>query len=127
MSANPPPEGYYPITGIPLVPDAHHPIPLRRELNEWYKDPLNGIQVSLFIQALDRFQKTSFEQKLSYFQVAGWFLCGKAFRVGRLTCTAGIHGQPGLAWDSAPPPPKEDEDDDGPVYCTHGQPTFPTW
>ena len=63
----------YPITGIPKSanPDPHHPIPLRKEFVKWYSDPENGMQLSLFIQALLKFQQHDWRDKLSYYQVAG--------------------------------------------------------
>lgn len=66
---------YYAITGIPLpkTKDTNHPIPIRQEMNKWYQSPENDIQVSLFIQALDRFQQMSWDEKLSFFQVAGMY------------------------------------------------------
>lgn len=63
----------YPITGIPLptAPDPTHPIPVRQEIDAWYSNPDNAIQVSLFIQALEKFMKTDYREMLSYYQVAG--------------------------------------------------------
>lgn len=63
----------YAITGIPLptAPDPKHPIPIRQEIDAWYSNPDNAIQVSLFIQALEKFMKTDYREKLSYYQVAG--------------------------------------------------------
>ena len=63
----------YPIQGIPMPtkPDPHHPIPLRKDFVKWYSDPENGMQLSLFIQALLKFQQKDFHDKLSYYQVAG--------------------------------------------------------
>jgi tyrosinase len=63
----------YAIKGIPLPkhPDPHHPIPVRQEITSWYSNPDNAIQVSLYIQALSRFQQLPIDKKVSYFQVAG--------------------------------------------------------
>lgn len=43
-------------------------------------DSENAVQLSLFIQALIRFQQMDFQDKLSYYQVAG------------------IHGYPATSW-----------------------------
>jgi tyrosinase len=87
----------YPISGIP-VPSGS-PIPMRQEIDAWSQNPDNAIQVSLFVQALTRFQKISFKDQLSYYQVAG------------------IHGFPVVPWDGVP----------GGFYCSHNRITFPTW
>ncbi|KAH0556229.1 hypothetical protein GP486_005845 [Trichoglossum hirsutum] len=60
-------EPTYPIRGIP-VPSGS-PIPVRQEITSWYGDQNNAVQVSLFIQALTKFEKIDFKEKLSYFQV----------------------------------------------------------
>lgn len=73
--------GTYPIKGIPLPtdPDPKHPIPVRQEIDAWYSNPDNAIQVSLFIQAMDKFQKMKITEQLSFYQVAGLLrhiICG---------------------------------------------------
>jgi len=71
----------YPITGIQVDAD-NNPLdptkpddarPLRREVDEWLLDTDDNTkkQVSLFFNAVDRFQKLPAEDKLSYWQVAG--------------------------------------------------------
>jgi tyrosinase len=87
----------YAIKGIPFTPGAE--IPIRQEIDTWFSNPENAIQVSLFIQALTKFQKMKFSDKLSYFSVAG------------------IHGFPVIPWDGVP----------GGFYCAHNRITFPTW
>ncbi|KAF8534625.1 common central domain of tyrosinase-domain-containing protein [Trichophaea hybrida] len=89
----------YAITGIPL-PDPSEPIPVRQEISAWYSNIDNAIQVSLFIQALTVLEKMDFQDKLSYFGVAG------------------IHGEPPVQWDGAP---------GNGSYCNHNMVTFPTW
>lgn len=91
---------------MPTHPDPQHPIPLRKEVTAWASDPENAVQLSLFIQALTKFQqmdpldpKTG---KLSYYQIAG------------------IHGQPAMTWDGT-------DTHTGPWYCNHQRTTFPTW
>jgi tyrosinase len=61
-----------PISGIPLPekPIPHHPVPLRQNINTWYDNPDNALQVSLFIQALTKFQELPFDDQLSYFRIA---------------------------------------------------------
>lgn len=94
----------YAIKGIPLPakPDPHHPIPLRKEVTTWASDPENAVQLSLFIQALIKFQQVPHTDQLSYYQIAG------------------IHGQPSTTWDS-------ENTDTGTWYCNHQLTTFPTW
>lgn len=87
----------YAITGIP-VPSGQQ-TPVRYEIDAWSQNKDNAIQVSLFVQALEAFQKLPVTDKLSYFQVAG------------------IHGFPIVSWDSEP----------AGDYCTHGSVLFPTW
>ncbi|KZS86904.1 Di-copper centre-containing protein [Sistotremastrum niveocremeum HHB9708] len=84
----------YPITGIQT------PVPLRQEVNVWVKE--NPEQVELFKLAFTEFQKMSYEDKLSYFRVAG------------------IHGLPKEPWDE----PKRSKNG---YYCEHGTTLFPTW
>ena len=78
----------FPIIGIPMpsVPDPQHPIPLRKEVTAWASDPDNAVQLSLFIQALIKFQQMDFQNELSYYGVAG------------------IHGYPAVSWDGAKTP-----------------------
>jgi tyrosinase len=67
----------YPITGIQkgLGPsdDPLRKVPLRREIDEWWQSSnlVDVDQKTLFILALDYFQKMDPETMLSYFQVAG--------------------------------------------------------
>jgi hypothetical protein len=81
---------YYAIQGIPVKEG--QPLPLRQECNVWAKDSETSIQVSLFIRALQKFYDIPYDQKLSYFQVAGRSTAvaraGRAGRAGslRLTC-----------------------------------------
>ena len=91
---------------MPTHPDPQHPIPLRKELTAWASDSENAVQLSLFIQALTKFQQMdplgSKMGKLSNYQIAG------------------IHGQPAMAWDGV-------DTKTGPFYCNHQRTTFPTW
>ncbi|PKX95965.1 tyrosinase [Aspergillus novofumigatus IBT 16806] len=73
---------YYPITGIP-VPVGQDPPP-RREISSWAvsSEPVDQIQVSLFIRAVRKLQeKNPIKDKLSFYQIAGrqWlnFSCNK--------------------------------------------------
>lgn len=59
----------YAIKGIPVTGSSI--IPNRREVDEWFHDDKASIQVSLFVEALTKFQSLDYKQKLSYFQVAG--------------------------------------------------------
>ena len=67
------PDAPVPITPIPLpkIPIPGHPIPLRQNIDSWYAKIGNELQVSLFIQALDYFQKMDYQDQLSYFRIAG--------------------------------------------------------
>ncbi len=74
-------EPTYPITGIPLwfdldvESDPYHKIPnaipLRLEINEWFDNPENEWQVSLFVRALSFLMQMDPDDKLSYWQIAG--------------------------------------------------------
>ncbi|KZT33401.1 Di-copper centre-containing protein [Sistotremastrum suecicum HHB10207 ss-3] len=97
----------YVITGIqegrgPL-PDQK---PLRQEINAWATNPENVDQVNLFLLALARFQAIPYDEKLSYFQIAG------------------IHGLPFKPWDEKTES-QSPETRNG--YCTHNSILFPTW
>jgi hypothetical protein len=102
---------YYPIKGIPvkntetssLSPKVE--VPIRQNIEHWSNDPANAKQVTLFILALDRFQKISPEDRDSYFQIAG------------------IHGQPNVPWDE----PIDAAEAAGKGYCTHNNILFPIW
>ena len=63
----------YAIKGIPLPTekDPKHPIPIRQEIDAWFLNSNNVLQVSLFIQALGIFQKTEITDLVSYYRVAG--------------------------------------------------------
>ena len=77
----------YAITGIQkgLGPsnDPYRKVHLRREIDEWWEssNPVDVNQRTLFILALDNFQKIDPETMLSYFQVAG-----KLLSLGYVTC-----------------------------------------
>jgi hypothetical protein len=60
---------YYDIHGMPV--SKGQPIPLRQEFSVWAKEADTNIQFSLFIRALQSFYAISYEDKLSYFQIAG--------------------------------------------------------
>lgn len=81
----------YPITGIQkgLGPrdDPLRSVPLRREIDEWWgsSDPGDVNQKTLFILALDFFQKMDPETMLSYFQIAGKSRLLIANSVGQLS------------------------------------------
>lgn len=104
----------YPITGIKVGGVA-----ARKEVNAWAADASNRVQVSLFIQALAKFQAMTFEDQLSYFRIAG------------------IHGLPATSWDSDPVPAiASGSYKDGhyakkeatpQFYCPHQSLIFPTW
>jgi tyrosinase len=110
---------FYPIVGIP-VPHGQDP-PLRYECNVWATDPENNIQVSLFIRALQRFYAMPYDQKLSYFQIAGTYHapCSKHIRTLSLLMIPGIHDYPeNLDWDGV---------EKNGMWCAHELVTFPTW
>ncbi|MCJ1389657.1 hypothetical protein MMC18_002514 [Xylographa bjoerkii] len=95
-------EQTYPITGIST--GSRKPAPLRCEISSWWdlkNKEKNKYQVSLFIQALAKFETMKVEEKLSYFQIAG------------------IHSYPSQPWDHAPGPTGQ--------YCAHDTVIFPTW
>ncbi|CAM1508854.1 Fc.00g025930.m01.CDS01 [Cosmosporella sp. VM-42] len=101
----------YPITGITVGG-----VQLRREVNDWALN--NPIQLSLFIRAMRIFQAMDFQERLSYFQVAG------------------IHGLPAIPWDNDPAPMEVTNSYPGTYaqvdvtpdfYCSHQSLIFPTW
>jgi|ERR1700722_1264651 len=60
------------ITGIlENLGPAPHQVPLRQEVDAWFTDPDNKIQVNLFLLAMAKFQSMPAEAMLSYFQIAG--------------------------------------------------------
>lgn len=61
----------YPIVGIPLQPG---PLPVRREINSWFNNPKNALQVSLFLHAMTAFKARPVTERLSFFQLAGMLL-----------------------------------------------------
>jgi len=67
----------YAITGIPTPDSAgEHSIPTRKEITAWYNDKKNNkYEVSLFMRAMTVFKEKPVEDKLSYFQIAGMFVC----------------------------------------------------
>ena len=96
---------YYAIQGIPVKPG--QPLPLRQEFSVWAKDSETSIQVSLFIRALQKFYKIPYDQKLSYFQVAGRSTAvARAGRAGSLRLTwnrdTRLSWKLGLGWCSPP-------------------------
>ena len=66
------------ITGIPEPPSPGRdgPVPLRLEMDQWYKSELDvhKKQINLFQLALYAFQQEPPSNDLSYFQVAGMSL-----------------------------------------------------
>lgn len=64
--------GTYPITGIP-VPQGQ-PIPTRPEINQLSSgsNPRLKKQLSLYIRALSELQRKPVEDKLGFYQLAGW-------------------------------------------------------
>ncbi|MCJ1399563.1 hypothetical protein MMC11_002765 [Xylographa trunciseda] len=103
----------YPIEGIPLPkpPPPDGSVPLRREVNEWFRSKVDKdvIQVKLFLLALLDFEEMEVEQQLSYFQVAG------------------IHGYPQKDWDGVPKPKMDPKSENLEGYCTHNSVLFPSW
>lgn len=55
----------YPITGIPRE------VPLRVEVDDFYKSPQYAVRRNLFLLAMAKFQAMDPKEKLSYFKVAG--------------------------------------------------------
>ncbi|KZT39063.1 Di-copper centre-containing protein [Sistotremastrum suecicum HHB10207 ss-3] len=97
----------YAITGIQQnLGPAPGQTPVRQEINAWAANPENIVQVNLFYLALAKFQEIPYEEKLSYFQIAG------------------IHGLPLVPWDE-----KTESKTPGTQngYCTHNSILFPTW
>ena len=122
------PNGPVPITGIPLPdePDQDHPIPCRLNIEHWYHDSKNGLQVSLFIQALHKFQVMPYEDQLSYFRIAGKLI--PELIVEKKNCLTlnswlGIHGYPkNVPWNMDQKPGEGEG-----YYCAHNKVTFATW
>ena len=78
---------YYPITGIPS-PDGkpwgdNNKPPIRFECDTWYQN--KPIQVSLFIQALQRFYDLKNSNEKSFFNIAGEYENAKLDKVCELT------------------------------------------
>jgi len=63
---------WYPVTGIQdgLGP-APGQVPIRREVDEWYKDSNTIWERCLFFRAMTIFQQMPVEKQLSYYQIAG--------------------------------------------------------
>ena len=88
---------------------------------------------NLFLLALEALQshvdpKTEEElkqDKMGYFQIAGWFMSSDESHVAELTprAPAGIHGLPDKPWDNI----RTDDSQGGGSYCPHGTIYFPTW
>lgn len=100
---------YVDIKGIRVSQD--RPLPVRREVNDWAKDPENNVQLSLFIRALERMYHAPITDPKSFFQIAS------------------IHGYPGnLEWNFGGKPAfQNDKDDPYYIYCVHNSPIFPSW
>lgn len=64
---------HYPIQGIRGGLGPGDQVPIRRDLNEWSesKDPVDQMQVILFLLALKHFQEEPPDSRDSYFQIAG--------------------------------------------------------
>jgi tyrosinase len=63
---------YYAITGIlEGRGPARGQVPLRQEVDAWYRNPKNRYEVSLFVLALAEFQAMPMDYMKSYFQIAG--------------------------------------------------------
>ena len=61
---------FYNITGVSVAPGK--PTPNRYEVSAWATDtPETSIQVSLFVRALQKSYDMPYEQRESYFQIAG--------------------------------------------------------
>ncbi|KAK6527367.1 hypothetical protein TWF281_010547 [Arthrobotrys megalospora] len=101
----------YPITGITQYLNDGDPIPVRREIDEWYASEKaeDELQVYIFLRAMQNFQKQPDDNMLSCFQVAG------------------IHGLPYTPWldGSKGPPPEEKNRMKN--YRTHNTILFATW
>ena len=121
----------YEITGIRdgLGPDER--VPVRRDINEWYRSTklADNIQVQLFLLALANFQARNEHEKLSYFQIVGatgGFFFSIFFLFEPSTTDAdsykGIHGMPNIPWNENTKPQAKDQD-----YCTHNSLLFPFW
>ena len=64
---------FYPITGIQPGRGANGVVPVRLEVDMWWKSkkPIHVSQHSLAIHALNRMYDMSPHDKLSYYQIAG--------------------------------------------------------
>ncbi|TQV94394.1 hypothetical protein V2A60_002576 [Cordyceps javanica] len=111
-----------PVPILPIGLDTTQPIPPRRNVHEWYKESKTnhqtGLEVSLFIRALNFFQQLPPEDQLSYYRIAG------------------IHNEPfNVPWNMGKPVIALDNPDlhklvqagEGGSYCEHNNYLFPTW
>lgn len=82
---------------------------LRKDIDTWYAEQVkgNGIQLTLFVEALALIQKRPLDDMMSYFRLAA------------------IHSAPWCEWDDVKQPP--DDPSKIPGYCVHNNYTFPTW
>lgn len=111
-----------PVPLTPITINSDESIPPRRNVRAWYDDAKRdhkvGLEVSLFIRALQAFQRLLPENQLSYYRIAG------------------IHAYPyNVPWnENKSPVPLDDPNKDarlkggeGGWYCAHNQDLFPTW
>lgn len=115
----------YDLDPVPIVPisiDATDKIPHRRNVTKWFEEAKTSqetaLQLSLFIQAMNKFQLLPPEDQLSYFRIAG------------------IHSYPpNVSWNMCKEPIPYDDPDmekrmkngEGGDYCAHNNFVFPTW
>lgn len=112
--------GPFPIS--PIILDTDESIPVRRCVQKWYRESKTrhetGLQVSLFIRALQAFQRLPPENQLSWYRIAA------------------IHGEPcNVPWNTGKPIIPHDDPNkvdrikagDGGFYCQHNKDLFPTW
>ncbi|KAL7900614.1 Monophenol monooxygenase [Trichoderma sp. SZMC 28014] len=112
----------YPVPIVPISIDATDKIPHRRNVTKWFEEAKTSqetaLQLSLFIQAMNKFQLLPPEDQLSYFRIAG------------------IHSYPpNVSWNMCKEPIPYDDPDmekrmkngEGGDYCAHNNFVFPTW
>lgn len=123
--------GSFGITGV-KTSVSNGSVPVRKEIRQLQQDE---DQWNLYLLGLQRFQAVDQSQLLSYYQIAGWFLCilstsdGLAFSPSNLLTRClfffhlGIHGRPFVSWDNVGSAPNMGSNG----YCTHTSILFPTW
>lgn len=91
--------------------------PFRLEISSFQSA---GPAWDLYILSLQEFMQANQSDPLSYYRIAGTWVCCLLFSIG-LLIGQGIHGYPNAPWDSVY------GTGGGVGYCTHGSILFPMW